>query len=147
MNVDVHSHIVDRQYLDDLVSTLGLETESTGDGKTLFRRNGCTVAWSRTDMFEADQRLIEMDKKDIAVRILSLSAPNIYLWDKASQPAAARHINDVLAKLCRRHPDRFIGLASLLAEGSGKLHHADDGAARDLGRLLVGEVRMSGKRS
>jgi hypothetical protein len=43
MNVDVHSHIVDRQYLDDLVSTLGLETESTGDGKRLFRRNGCTV--------------------------------------------------------------------------------------------------------
>ena len=113
MNIDVHSHIVDRQYLDDLVSTLGLETESTGDGKTLFRRNGCTVAWSRTDMFEADQRLIEMDKKDIAVRILSLSAPNVYLWDEASQPAAARHINDVLAKLCRQHPDRFIGLASL----------------------------------
>lgn len=113
MNVDVHSHIVDQQYLDDLVLTLGLETESTGDGKTLFRRNGCTVAWSRTDMFETNQRLIEMDKKDIAVRILSLSAPNVYLWDEASQPAAARHINDVLAKLCRQHPDRFIGLASL----------------------------------
>ena len=126
MNVDVHSHIVDRQYLDDLVSTLGLETESTGDGKTLFRRNGCTVAWSRTDMFEADQRLIEMDKKDIAVRILSLSAPNVYLWDEASQPAAARHINDVLAKLCRQHPDRFVGLASLpLKDIEGSLIELD----------------------
>jgi len=73
MNVDVHSHIVDKKYLDDLVLTLGLETESTGDGKRLFRKNGCTVAWSRPDMFEIDQRLIEMDKKEIAVRILSLS--------------------------------------------------------------------------
>jgi hypothetical protein len=54
MNVDVHSHIVDRQYLDDLVSTLGLETESAGDGKCLFGRNGCTVARSRTDVFETD---------------------------------------------------------------------------------------------
>jgi aminocarboxymuconate-semialdehyde decarboxylase len=126
MNIDVHSHIVDRQYLDDLVSTLGLETESTGDGKTLFRRHGCTVAWSRTDMFEADQRLIEMDQKDIAVRILSLSAPNVYLWDKASQPDAARHINDVLAKLCRQHPDRFIGLASLpLKDIEGSLVELD----------------------
>jgi aminocarboxymuconate-semialdehyde decarboxylase len=126
MNVDVHSHIVDRQYLDDLVSTLGLETESTGDGKTLFRRNGCTVAWSRTDMFETDQRLIEMDKKDLSVRILSLSAPNVYLWDEASQPAAARHINDVLAKLCRQHPDRFIGLASLpLKDIEGSLVELD----------------------
>jgi aminocarboxymuconate-semialdehyde decarboxylase len=113
MNVDVHSHIVDRQYLDDLVSTLGLETESTGDGKRLFRRNGSTVAWSRADMFDVDQRLLEMDKKDIAIRILSLSAPNVYLWDDAGQIEAARHINDALAKLCRLHPDRFIGLASL----------------------------------
>jgi aminocarboxymuconate-semialdehyde decarboxylase len=113
MNVDVHSHIVDKKYLDDLVSTLGLETESTGDGKRLFRKKGCTVAWSRPDMFEIDQRLIEMDKKDIAVRILSLSAPNVYLWDDASQVMAARHINDALAKLCRQHSDRFIGLASL----------------------------------
>ena len=113
MNVDVHAHIVDREYLDDLVSMLGLETESTDDGKRLFRRNGSTVAWSRTDMFEVDRRLMEMDKKGIAVRILSLSAPNVYLWDDAHQVAAARQINDALAKLCRQHPDRFIGLASL----------------------------------
>jgi aminocarboxymuconate-semialdehyde decarboxylase len=113
MNIDVHSHIVDRKYLDDLISTLGLETESTDDGKRLFRRNGCTIAWSRPDMFDIDQRLIEMDKKDIAVRILSLSAPNVYLWDEVNQVAAARHINDALSKQCRQHPDRFIGLASL----------------------------------
>jgi aminocarboxymuconate-semialdehyde decarboxylase len=113
VNIDVHSHIVDKDHLDDLISTLGLETESTDDGKRLFRKNGCTVAWSRPDMFEIDQRLIEMDKKDIAVRILSLSAPNVYLWDGINQVTAARHINDVLAKLCRQHSDRFIGLASL----------------------------------
>lgn len=113
MNIDVHSHIVDRKYLDDLISTLGLETESTDDGKRLFRRNGCTIAWSRTDMFDIGQRLVEMDKKDIAVRILSLSAPNVYLWDEIDQVAAARHINDALSKQCRQHPDRFIGLASL----------------------------------
>jgi len=113
MNVDVHAHIVDRDYLDDLISTLRLDTEPTDDGKCLLRKNGSTIAWSRPDMFEIDQRLAEMDKKDIAVRILSLSAPNVYSWDGTSQVAAARHINDALAKLCRQHPDRFIGLASL----------------------------------
>ena len=113
MNVDVHSHIVDRQYLSDLVSTLGLATESTSDGKHLFRRGGSTVAWSREDMFDVDHRLDEMDKKDIAVRILSLSAPNVYLWDGIDQAKAARQINDALARLCRRSPDRLIGLASL----------------------------------
>jgi aminocarboxymuconate-semialdehyde decarboxylase len=113
MNIDVHSHIVDAAYLDDLVSTLRLVTETTPDGKRLFRRDGSTIAWSRTDMFDIDQRLQDMDRKDIAVRILSLSAPNVYLWNGVDQVAAARRINDALAAVCRRHPDRFIGLASL----------------------------------
>ena len=126
MNVDVHAHIVDREYLDDLVSTLGLETESTCDGKRLFRRNGSTVAWSRGDMFEIDRRLREMDEKNIAIRILSLSAPNVYLWDDAHQLEAARHINDALGKLCRQHPDRFVGLASLpLKDIEGSLVELD----------------------
>jgi aminocarboxymuconate-semialdehyde decarboxylase len=113
MNVDVHSHIVDRQYLENLVSTLALATESTNDGKRLFRKDGSTVAWSRDDMFDIDRRLDDMDKKDIAVRILSLSAPNVYLWNGVDHVAAARHINDALAKLCRHYPDRLVGLASL----------------------------------
>jgi len=106
MNVDVHSHIVDRQYLDNLVSTLALATESTNDGKRLFRKDGSTVAWSRDDMFDIDRRFDDMDKKDMAVRILSLSAPNVYLWNGIDHVAAARHINDALAKLCRHYPDR-----------------------------------------
>jgi aminocarboxymuconate-semialdehyde decarboxylase len=113
MNVDVHSHIVDKQYLDNLVSTLALATESTNDGKHLFRNDGSTVAWSRDDMFDIDRRLDDMDKKDIAVRILSLSAPNVYLWNGVDHVAAAHHINDALAKLCRQYPDRLVGLASL----------------------------------
>jgi aminocarboxymuconate-semialdehyde decarboxylase len=126
MNVDVHSHIVDRDYLEDLVSTLRLETETTDDGKRLFKRNGSTVAWSRADMFDPDQRLREMDEKGIAVRILSLSAPNVYLWDGVAQLKAARHINDVLAKWCRQHPDRFIGLASLpLKDVEASLYELD----------------------
>jgi aminocarboxymuconate-semialdehyde decarboxylase len=77
-------------------------------------------------VFETDQRLVEMDKKDIAVRILSLSAPNVYLWDRADQVAMARHINDVLAKLCRQHRDRFTGLASLpLKDIEGSLVELD----------------------
>jgi len=57
--------------------------------------------------------LDDMDKKDIAVRILSLSAPNVYLWNGVDHMAAARHINDALAKLCRHYPDRLVDLASL----------------------------------
>jgi hypothetical protein len=56
---------------------------------------------------------IKSDICAIAVRIMSLSAPNLYLWNGADRVAAARHINDALAKQCRRYPDRLVGLASL----------------------------------
>jgi aminocarboxymuconate-semialdehyde decarboxylase len=136
MNVDVHAHIVDRVYLDELTSTLGLETERTNDGKSLLRRHGATVAWSRPDMFDIGHRLADMDKKGIAVRVLSLSAPGVYLWDKVGQITAARQINDALAKLCRQQPDRFIGLASLpLKDVEGSLAELD---------RCIGELGMRG---
>jgi aminocarboxymuconate-semialdehyde decarboxylase len=113
MKIDIHAHIVDRRYLEELNDTLKLEAQHTGDGKTLFRHDGCTVAWSREDMFDIDERLRQMDRKEIDVRVLSLSTPNVYSWDEKEQIKVARDINDALARICRAHPDRFLGLASL----------------------------------
>ena len=113
MIIDVHAHIVDRRYLDELSATFALEMQRTNDGKTLFRHRGSTVAWSRADMFDVDARLADMDAKEIELRVLSLSTPNVYLWDRPQQIAMARHVNDALARVCRGHPDRFVGLASL----------------------------------
>jgi aminocarboxymuconate-semialdehyde decarboxylase len=113
MTIDIHAHIVDKRYIDDLKSTLNLETQQTADGKTLFRHNGYTMAWSRDDMFDIDERLRQMDRKKIDLRVLSLSTPNVYLWDEVSQVRITRDINDALARICRQHPDRFAGLASL----------------------------------
>ena len=113
MRIDVHAHIVDRDYVEALTRLRGLTAERTADGKTLLRRDGFTVAWSRPDMFDIDHRLREMDRKGIDLRILSLSTPNVYPWGGAEQVRMARFVNDALARLCRAHPDRFAGLASL----------------------------------
>lgn len=113
MNIDIHAHIVDKPYLEQLSGTLKLETQQTADGKTLFRHNGFTMAWSRDDMFDIGERLRQMDRKKIDVRVLSLSTPNVYLWDEVTQVKITRDINDALSRICRQHPDRFFGLASL----------------------------------
>ncbi|MGH7002678.1 MAG: amidohydrolase family protein, partial [Alphaproteobacteria bacterium] len=113
MRIDVHAHIVDRDYVDALQRLAGLTAERTADGKTLLRKDGFTVAWSRPDMFDIDHRLGEMDRKGIDIRILSLSTPNVYPWGGAEQVRMARTVNDALARLCRAHPNRFVGLASL----------------------------------
>jgi len=113
MIIDIHSHIVERSYLSDLVNDAGLRTQVSDTGQTFYRKEGHTVAWSRESMFDIDARLRDMDAKGIDQRVLSLSTPNVYEWRGARQVQAARTINDAVAKLCRAHPDRFCGLGSL----------------------------------
>ncbi len=113
MKIDIHAHQVDGRYMEELQGLLRLAAERTGDGKTLLRHQGYTLAWSRPDMFDIDHRLRDMDRKGIDMRVLSLSTPNVYPWSGDAQICMTRHVNDELARLCRAHPDRFVGLASL----------------------------------
>ena len=136
MRIDIHAHIVDRDYLEALTRLRGLAAEHTADGKTLLRRDGYTVMWTRADMFDIGHRLGEMDRKGIDIRILSLSTPNVYYWVAQEQVAIARQVNDALARLVRAHPDRFVGLASLpLAD--------PDAALAELERA-IGELGLKG---
>ena len=113
LRVDIHAHIVDRHWMEQLVTRMGLVAERTTDGKTLFRQGNSTVAWTREDMFDIDFRLREMDRKGIDARVLSVSTPNVYAWKGDAAVSMARAVNDATARLCRAHPDRFFGLASL----------------------------------
>ncbi|HEY5349734.1 MAG TPA: amidohydrolase family protein [Candidatus Lustribacter sp.] len=134
--VDIHAHIVDRTYMTELRDLLGLEAEPTDDGKVLYRRDGTTVAWTREDMFDIPFRISEMDRKGIDVRAVSLSTPNVYDWKGAAQVDVTRRINDALAALCRAHPERYVGLASLPLDDV-------DAALAELERA-VGDLGMKG---
>ena len=136
MRIDIHAHIVDRDYLEALTRLRGLAAERTADGKTLLRRDGYTVMWTRADMFDIGHRLGEMDRKGIDIRILSLSTPNVYYWGAQEQVAIARQVNDALARLVRAHSDRFVGLASLPL--------ADPEAALAELERAIGELGMKG---
>jgi len=136
MQIDIHSHIVDRQYLADLNSELSLEVVTIDDGKSFFRSGGVTVAWSREDMFDIPGRIVQMDRKGIDMRVLSLSTPNVYLWDAARQVEVTRRINDNLAQVCHAYPDRFVGFASLPLKDV-------DASMRELDRA-VDELGMRG---
>jgi aminocarboxymuconate-semialdehyde decarboxylase len=67
-----------------------------------------------------------MAQKSIDMRVLSVSAPNVYPWPATEQVEIARHVNDALSRYCRAHPDKFIGLASLpLADVNASLREID----------------------
>jgi len=124
--IDIHAHFVDRHYVDDLARVMRLDAERTADGKTLLRERGATIAWTRPDMFAVEHRLADMTQKNIDLRVLSVSAPNVYPWPVTEQVEIARHVNDALSRYCRAHPNKFIGLASLpLADVDASLHEID----------------------
>lgn len=136
MTIDVHAHYVDRAYLTALRAGLQLTLAPTEDGKTLYRHQGYTVAWTREDMFDIAHRLGEMDRKGIDLRVLSVSTPNVYPLTASEQIAQARRLNDGLAALCAEHPTRFAGFASLpLADVAASLSELD---------RAVGELGMQG---
>lgn len=113
MKIDVHAHIVDRTYLEALTSLMGLTTSRTETGQTLLRRGRSTVAWYRDDFFDPADRVRQMDRQGVDMRILSLSSPGVTEWPLADQVSLARHVNDAITAACRAYPDRFRGLASL----------------------------------
>ena len=136
MKIDIHGHFVDPRYLDELKRAMALDIEQTSDGKTLMRHNGYTLAWTRPDMFDMDHRLRDMDRKGIDMRVLTVSTPSVYPWTGDAQVRITRHVNDMLAKDCRAHPDRFIGFASLpLHDVAASLAEID---------RAVGELGMKG---
>src|SRR4051812_39622870 len=136
MKIDIHAHFVEPDYLEDLKRVLDLEISTTEDGKTLMRHHGYTLAWTRPDMFGEAERLRDMDRKGIDVRVLSVSTPNVYPWNGTEQIRIARKVNDALARSCRQHPDRFVGLASLPLQDV-------DASLQEIDRA-VGELGMKG---
>jgi aminocarboxymuconate-semialdehyde decarboxylase len=119
MKIDIHAHVVERRYVEELTESAGLEAEALPSGQTLLRKHGHTQAWYREPMFDIDARLRVMDAQGVNLRVLSLSTPNVYEWRGARQVEAARRMNDVTAAIVRRHPDRFAGLGSLPLDDIG----------------------------
>ena len=78
MKIDIHAHIVDRRYVEELAADTGLTAQKTAAGQTLLRKHGYTVMWHREAMFDIDERLREMDRTGVDMRVLSVSTPNVY---------------------------------------------------------------------
>jgi len=54
-----------------------------------------------------------MDRLGIDIQVVSIPAPGADRFDPKDAVALARIANDAVADLCKRYPDRFIGLATL----------------------------------
>ena len=93
--IDIHTHLIPPFWAEELKSHGG---DPSGWG---------SPEWSPEKLLQF------MDDEEIAVSILSLTAPGIEGWQGAERIDIARRINDYGAELVRAHPDRFGYLATL----------------------------------
>ena len=107
--IDVHHHIVPREYVSAL-EKFGV-TESAGNP---------FPEWTPEKSIEV------MDRNGIATAITSISYPGVFFGDGAACRDLARLCNEVSARLVNEYPERFGGFAVLpLPDVSGALEEAE----------------------
>jgi 5-carboxyvanillate decarboxylase len=83
-----------------------------------------------------DERLAIMDGWGVDVHLLSLTAPGVQTLPDDRAIALAANVNDRLAEVIGRHPDRFAGLAAVAPQ-------APEAAAAEIGRA-IGDLKLNG---
>lgn len=112
--VDVHTHMLNQEWVDLLISRSGLYTvEEVLGGSRAVHRAGAPFMTLTPGMFDYDLRIAEMDKAGVDIAIVSLTSPNVFWGDAATSAEAARIVNDDMAAAQQRYPARLRWLASL----------------------------------
>ena len=94
--IDVHHHIVPKEYLSSLAN-MGITTA----GGVVFPK------------WDVQDSLLFMDKQNIATTLFSISAPGIYFGNSDKTKELARQCNDISARIIKDHPTRFGAFAVL----------------------------------
>ena len=118
MVIDFQSHVFPPEYIEAIIRTDGnviLEPKDPHSGMTYFydKKLGCrinTVTFQGTD---PDRRVEHMGRLGVDVQVISIPAPGADRFDPDDAVPLARVANDAISKLCRTHPRRFVGLATL----------------------------------
>ena len=74
-----------------------------------------------------------MDEAGIDVQVLSLNDPGCQLFDASEATALAKSTNDELARVIKKYPDRFIGLAAIAPQAPKEAADELERAVKDLG--------------
>lgn len=61
-------------------------------------------------------RIQAMDEAGVGMQVLSLSYPGVELFNPADGTAIARQVNDDMAEVIGKYPDRFSGFAAIAAQ-------------------------------
>ena len=88
-----------------------LETQASPESREINRQN---AARSNAQSVSAAQRIADMDHMGIDIQAISPAPRQTYYGaDPDLGLAVSRQINDDIAEICGKHPDRFVGLGTV----------------------------------
>ena len=87
-------------------------------------------------LLDDERRIREMDQHGVDVAVTALTAPGVQMFDADTACELATLANDRLAELIRKHPGRFVGLATMAP-------HAPKRAAKEMERAIK-ELKFNG---
>jgi aminocarboxymuconate-semialdehyde decarboxylase len=142
MIVDVHTHFIPESYirLAERDPEAARATSRRNEQGQIFIRptRGCPLplGYGPFDpaMYDVPAKLASMD--GIGVDLGAISAPSnmfFYSYDAADALHLARMWNDGVAEICRAHPDRFVGLATVPMQAPDLAVAEMERAVRELG--------------
>ena len=129
--IDIHCHVrcaAAAQLVDgnEAVSRWFLETQASPQSRAINRANGERTSEQGVS---PERRIADMDRMGVDIQAISPAPRQTYYGaDPELGLATARAVNDFIAEICARHPDRFVGLGTVPLQ-------APELAVAELGRL------------
>ncbi len=114
--LDIHCHVRSDTATrmvegNEAVSRWFLETAANERSQAINRQN---AERTHSQFSTVEQRLADMDRMGIDIQAISPAPRQTYYGaDPELGLAVSRAINDFIAEICGRHPDRFVGLGTI----------------------------------
>lgn len=124
--IAVEEHYVTQAYLKEIASL----TVPSGEQPELeFMKNFQNIPEMVERVVNFDVRLKEMDDSGTDLAVLSLNPPGVQLHEKKRAVSLAKEMNDGLADIVKRRPERFAGIGSIAPQDP-------DAAAEEVKRIM-----------
>jgi aminocarboxymuconate-semialdehyde decarboxylase len=133
--IDVHNHLYPREWIDYLEKrTKPPRMERTGSTSWVFRSENVPISHiRRAGHYDPAARIEDMDRYGIDIQILSLTIPSVELVPANEGVTWARKVNDHLASVCQKYPNRFYAYATLPYQDVDEAVNELERAYKDLG--------------
>ena len=120
--IDIHCHVRSDKAADMVegnteVSRWYLETSASPRSREINRQNGVRT---RDQGASPEKRLEDMDRMGIDIQAISPAPRQTYYGaDPELGLASSRAVNDFIADICGRYPDRCVGLGAVPSSRTG----------------------------